>query len=112
MTTKELMNNMSDTFDACLSIVERKNHDYAGDEDAFKNFRYSTLVGVPETRAILVRITDKLARVSNLLDKDPAVVNESVTDTLLDLINYTAILKALMEEQNESLSNLQKEVYA
>ena len=101
MTTKELMNNMSDTFDACLHIVEKKNHDYAGDTDAFKNFRYSTLVGVSEDRAILVRMTDKLARISNLLDKDPMVAGESITDTLLDLINYTAILKALMEEKND-----------
>lgn len=101
MNTKELMGKMSDNFSACLRIVEMKNHDYAGDSDALKNFRYSALVGVDMARGILVRMTDKLARISNLLDKDPKVANESIADTLMDLINYTAILKAYLEDKSE-----------
>ena len=103
MTTNELVTKLGQTFKGCLKIVESKNHDYAGNNDAFKNFRYSTLVGVPVTRAVLVRITDKLARVSNLLDKDPKVVGESVEDTLMDLINYSGILMALLEEEREGI---------
>lgn len=100
MTTKELIDKIADSYQGCLKIIEMKNHDYAGDADAFANFRFSTLVGVAEDRAILVRITDKLARLSNLLDKSPLVTNESFVDTCLDLINYTAILMAFKEEKN------------
>jgi hypothetical protein len=77
--------------------MRAKNQDYAGDKDPFKNFRYAEMVGVDVERAILVRMSDKLARISNCLDKEVQVKDETVNDTLSDLINYTAILKAYRE---------------
>lgn len=86
----------------CLSLLERKNSDYGEKSDPFKNFRFSSVVGVDPKRAILVRMTDKMSRVSNLLDKPPAVVEESLTDTLDDLINYSLILGAFLAEEKET----------
>lgn len=99
MTTNELINNITQTFAEGVLLVERKNADYAGSEDCFRNFRFSAIVGVSPERAILVRVADKLARVSNLLDKESQVKDEHITDTLLDMINYLAILKAMLSEQ-------------
>jgi hypothetical protein len=99
MTNEEFIANIKQTFLAGLGIIQKKNADYANDADPFKNFRFAELVGVNPYRGILVRITDKLARVSNLLDKEAAVKDEAINDTLLDLINYTAILKAFLEEK-------------
>lgn len=109
MTTKELIDKIADSYQGCLKIIEMKNHDYAGDADALANFRYSTLVGVSLPRGILVRMTDKIARVSNLLDKDPKVTGESIADTLDDLTNYTQILKAYLGEKND-LSTMPREL--
>lgn len=99
MNRTQLLAHMKDSFDAGLAIVEKKNHDYTGggeNNDAFLNFRYAELVGVPVDRAILVRMTDKLARISSLLDQEAMVEDERLEDTLLDLINYAAILKAYL----------------
>lgn len=97
MTTQELLDYLIKFFYDCQQIVSKKNRDYATNEDAFKNFRFSTFVGVDIDRAILVRITDKLSRVSNLLDKEPDVVDESIKDTIRDAVNYLAILSAYLE---------------
>lgn len=97
MTTKEFLNNVEETFEDCLLLVKQKNKDYA-DIDPFKNFKMSSQVGVEPARAILVRISDKLSRVSNLLDKPANVVDERIEDTLYDIINYCAILKEYLHD--------------
>lgn len=94
-----LIADMRDTFASCLLIAELKNRDYSSGEDQFQNFRRSTMVGVPTDRAILVRLTDKLARISNLLDKENEVVDEKLDDTIMDAINYLAILKAWLNRE-------------
>lgn len=98
MTTKLFLKDLSDTFGICLELATRKNKDYA-DEDPFKNFRMSALIGIEPAKAIIVRILDKLSRVSNLLDKENSVKDERIEDTLMDIINYTAILKAYLNEK-------------
>lgn len=94
-----LLKDMEATFNECLAIAKRKNNDYAGEKtiDPFKNFRGSEFVKVPPPRAILVRIMDKISRVSNLLEQENAVKDESINDTLNDVINYFAILKSYLK---------------
>lgn len=101
MTTQKFLKNIEDTFSKCLATAKAKNSDYAGVGDPFRNFNSSELVGVPIPRAILVRMMDKISRVSNLLDKEASVKDEPIADTLEDLINYTAILKAYLNEQTK-----------
>jgi hypothetical protein len=103
MNKEQFIAHAKQTSERCLNLLIKKNSDYGAEADPFKNFRGSTLVGVDPKRAILVRMTDKMARVSNLLDKPPEVVNESITDTLDDLINYSIILQALIANDNETL---------
>jgi hypothetical protein len=99
LADNELLTAMAVRFERCLAIARAKNADYAGDADVFANFRRSELVGVPVARGILVRLTDKLARISNLLDKPPAVADERLTDTIDDAISYLAILGAWLDAQ-------------
>lgn len=94
-----LHNNMKETFSDCLEMVEKKNADYGADEDPFANFRNAEVVGVSVERAILVRMMDKMSRASTLLDKEARVEDEKLDDTLEDLINYTAILKAYLNQE-------------
>jgi len=99
MTSDELRANMSERFARCLEISQRKNADYAGDADPFANFRMASMVGVDPRRAILVRITDKLARISRLLEHEAAVADESLQDSVDDAINYLALLGALLDSE-------------
>ena len=90
------------TYKDGLEIIKKKNHDYAGEADPWANFRFAEMVRVSVPKAILVRMSDKLARISNLIDKEAKVEDEKIEDTLLDLINYTAILKAYLENETRT----------
>jgi hypothetical protein len=93
-----LLSDMRVTFYDCIETAEAKNHDYgAGELNPYANFENSKVAGVPVERGILVRMMDKVSRISTLLDKDPKVSGESIDDTLMDLINYTAILKSYIK---------------
>lgn len=94
-----LLESLKKTYTNVLEIAERKNADYAGDSDPFKNFKMCEQYKVPVERGILVRISDKLSRVSNLLDQEAKVKDESIYDTIDDAINYLAILKAYIENR-------------
>lgn len=99
MNQEEFFKFIEETYAEALSITKKKNADYADGADPFKNFKMSELIGVTPERAILVRISDKMARVSNLLlpGKEAKVKDETIQDTILDMINYLAILRALIE---------------
>lgn len=76
-------------------LCDDKNTDYAQVQEPFSNFEMVEALKICDTSTgILVRISDKIARISNLLKKDGerAVAEEKVEDTMLDLINYSVIL--------------------
>jgi len=88
-----------DTFSSCLKILEAKNHDYSKGDDEFRNFK---MIGVLTDRisvedGILVRISDKIARIANLMDGTQGrVLDEKLEDTIRDAINYLVILLAYL----------------
>lgn len=57
------------------------------------------LSGICSTeKGILVRLSDKMSRITNLIEGgEAAVSDETVVDTIEDAINYLAILKAYYE---------------
>jgi hypothetical protein len=102
MNQIQLLKSVQETYKKGIALIKKKNPDYADvDQDAFKNFRFAALVGVGPKRAVLVRISDKLARISNLIDRvgTEKVKDEKIDDTLLDLCNYSAILLAMIQDE-------------
>lgn len=85
-----------------LELSQKKNHDYAGSDDPFANFRRVEALGVCSTeKGFLVRMIDKLSRLSTFCEKgELQVQNESVKDTLIDLVNYTCLLAAWLEDKD------------
>ena len=84
-----------------LEILKAKNADYAGETatDPLHNFKVgSQLTGVPVPDGILVRIMDKMGRISSLLKQDANVKDEAITDTIKDAINYLGILYYAINE--------------
>lgn len=74
-------------------LMTVKNADYAIDTDPFRNFRMFGELG------ILVRMSDKLARLRTFSERGTlAVADESVRDTILDLINYAVLLYGYIED--------------
>lgn len=82
-----------------LELMKKKNADYAGSgTDPFANFRRAEALGICSTeQAFLVRMTDKMSRLSSFAAKGKlSVEDETVHDTLVDMINYSVLLAAYL----------------
>ena len=83
-------------------ILKRKNADYAGPKGEYNNFEYCEKLGICTTEeGLVVRISDKMTRICNLLKADAQVKDESIKDTLLDMANYAMILASYIEDKNK-----------
>lgn len=95
---KNFVEQMSQNSTVALELVMKKTNDYATIDDPYRNFRMCESVGVSVEKGILVRMCDKLSRIGNLIDNGTASVkDESVEDTLIDVMNYANILLCYMK---------------
>jgi hypothetical protein len=93
MTTKEYQQSLKTNLDEALSLSIRKNKDYADHDSPFKNFELSAQVaGVPVAKGIMIRIMDKMTRMSHLLEREAVIKDEKIEDTIKDAINYLNIM--------------------
>ena len=105
MTRAELLELHSVICDQAKCIMEDKNKDYAGATDGvFANFRATEFLGVSPVTGIMVRITDKLSRISSFIEKGELhVKGESVDDAITDIINYCILAKGIIQEDESDL---------
>jgi len=75
--------------DQAGNLLVRKHHDYGP-----KNIAHSP--GGP-LNGLRVRMWDKIARINNLLDSGVKPSNESLRDSFLDLLNYSAIAMMVLD---------------
>ena len=96
---KSLIESTEALYADALATMKKKNADYAGGAGSMKNFEVSAgIANVKMSQGILTRLVDKVSRIGNLLAKDEqAVKDESIFDTIQDLINYSAILYHAVE---------------
>jgi len=84
-----------------MAIAAAKNHDYAGGADPLANFRECERFGVDMASGIMVRLSDKWSRLTNLFGSDPAlakVADETLLDTVEDMRIYLGILHYVLSE--------------
>jgi hypothetical protein len=79
---------------------DRKQADYGRDSDPFANIRGSQEWGVPAWVGALIRGTDKVKRLQKAA-RGGELKNESVEDSMIDLIVYACIALLLWREENE-----------
>lgn len=102
LTQTAYMEILRQNFDAGLKLMKQKNADYAVADDPFRNFRGSALIGLTPAHAILLRMSDKLARIGNLLGKSAAEVpDETLEDSVLDIQNYSNILLTWLQTEGK-----------
>lgn len=76
-----------------LAIMRKKNDGYAKADAPYRNFEMFGLLGV------VVRMSDKVSRLRSFLESGIATVQEeSIEDTILDLINYSVIFESMRQE--------------
>ena len=103
MNRDELIEYHHDLCDAARELMRLKNHDYAGEgsSNPWMNFERSELMGVCKTeQAFMVRILDKISRLITFVDAGQLQVKEeSVFDSIVDLINYLVLFGAFVNEK-------------
>lgn len=75
--------------DAAGNLLIKKHHDYGP-----KNISQSP--GGP-LNGLRVRMWDKVARINNLIDSNVNPSNESLRDSFIDLLNYSAIAMMVLD---------------
>ena len=90
MNPIDRVGQMKNVHEEALNLFKRKNQDYG---DSFA--RYGPI-------GVIVRLGDKIERLSSITRKGITMVNdESVRDTLIDLHNYAAMAVMLMDEDEK-----------
>lgn len=80
----------------CMGILQAKGHDYAGNLDCLANLRRFGLFG------IIVRLSDKFSRIEQYAKAGELhVADESVRDTLRDIVNYCLLGMIFLDEKDD-----------
>lgn len=87
-------------------LMCRKNADYSGGNNGanpFLNFTRCESMGITSTeRGFLVRLTDKMSRLSTFCDTGTfQVADEKLEDTVEDIINYSILFLAYVQSKKE-----------
>ena len=82
-----------------VTLHDRKNSDYAADDDPLSNFRRSRAFGIDPVVGILVRLSDKWSRIEQLTSGKVAQ-NESLRDSLIDNAVYSLLAVLLLDERD------------
>lgn len=113
MNQQELIAFAEDFFGASIELMKKKNADYANvkaHSDAFGNLRAVETFAIPAEIGFLTRMTDKLSRIATFVHAGQLQVkDESVTDTLRDLANYSMLMAAWIKHQSKLKSQTDKE---
>jgi len=99
MNRTALLKLHNDLATEARELMRRKNHDYSGGkniESPFLNFTRVESMGITSTeKGFLVRLIDKISRLSTFCEGGTFEVDEeSLRDTVLDVINYSILLYA------------------
>lgn len=101
------------TFDNLMEelceLHERKNSDYAADDNPYSNFEFAANVvsqfTEPIDQVFACMIAIKLARLGQLLGQGKTPLNESVRDSLRDQTVYTALWTCYHTDRGEVSDN-------
>jgi hypothetical protein len=87
--TDQFVTDVWAVLDGAGNLLIKKHHDYGP-----KNIALSP--GGP-LNGLRVRMWDKIARINNLLDSGVKPSNESLRDSFIDLLNYSAIAMMVLD---------------
>lgn len=102
MTHDQLLQHFDQMVARCRAIMVRKNKDYSsGSGDPFANFRASEVININPAKGIMMRMLDKLSRLTSFIDRGQlAVTEESWQDACDDAMNYAILLSAWLRAKH------------
>lgn len=101
MTRDELISIHKDLCNKACVLMQKKSEDYATGSDPFANFKRGEILGFATSEeGLMLRVVDKVSRISTFLKQGKLnVENESVTDSIMDIINYMVLLQGMLEDK-------------
>jgi hypothetical protein len=97
MTRKEYLKELRLFLDTVYETVEKKSADYAHNANPFSAFESAGIIDVPVHKSLLTRTLEKVLRINHLCEREAQVKQETVYDSLLDVVGYMAILNAYLK---------------
>ena len=100
---------------AAYKLMVLKNADYSGGElgtNPFLNFTRCEAMGICSTeKGFLVRLTDKMSRLSTFCDTGIfKVTDEKLNDTIQDIINYAVLFLAYTNSEADKRKSRSSQV--
>lgn len=102
MTREELLQIHRDLCSRSCDLMKKKSEDYATGDDPFANFKRGEILGFATSEeGLMLRVVDKISRISTFLKRGQLnVENESVEDSIMDIINYMVLLQGMLVDKN------------
>ena len=97
MTRQEIEAFRARILHTAKEVMTDRSNDYATDVDALRNINSCKFLGVEPGVGVLVRMQDKIARLSQLF-QGKTLQSERAMDSVVDLINYSILLGAIIEQ--------------
>lgn len=103
MNKKEQIQLLTALFNHILDIVEKKGDDYSDDSDRLSNFkRVGGTLNLKAWQVIMTFISTKQVRLVELLGENKTPKNESIKDTIFDMIGYLGLLYLLLYHDKDN----------
>ena len=91
-----------DALDELKMLHDAKNHDYATDENPYKNLEGVARIGIEPWRGIVIRLMDKFERVEQYCTNgELAIKSEGMENTFKDIAVYSTLAMILFRKQQD-----------
>ena len=82
-------------FEQVLKVMEEvhetKNQQYAGGNGYLSNLKMCEAMGIPAWKGVIVRMTDKMARLMNLSNSEGSELQAEVTNAFIDMAVFSGM---------------------
>ena len=96
-----------DALDELKLLHDGKNHDYASEENPYKNLEGVERIGIPAWKGIVIRLMDKFERVEQYCTNgELAIKSEGMEDTFKDIAVYSTLAMILFRKDQEKQQEL------
>ena len=96
-----------DALDELKMLHDAKNHDYATEENPYKNLEKVSAIGIEPWRGIVIRLMDKFSRLEEYCVKgELAIKSEGIQDTFADIAVYSILARILFRKEQEKIQEL------
>jgi cyclopropane fatty-acyl-phospholipid synthase-like methyltransferase len=103
MTRDEFQRLMSAEFEKIVAINNTKGHDYAGEQDALRNFKdQAQRSGITKEQVWSVLFTKHMMAIETYVAQG-AVASEPIEGRIHDAILYLFLLRGLVEESRRNI---------